>query len=74
MNPQPNLAGTLRLGYIAAGAVLILWGLFYSDPGSGRIVECILGAAVLIEGLIAYCPVRALLGVGAKKNGPGPQR
>ena len=74
MNPQPNLAGTLRLGYVIAGAVLILWGLFYSDPGSGRIFECIVGAVVLIEGLIAYCPVCALLGVGAKKNGTSPQR
>ena len=74
MNPQPNLAGTLRLGYIAAGAVLILWGLFYSDPGSGRIFECIVGAVVLIEGLIAYCPVCALLGVGAKKTGADLQR
>jgi hypothetical protein len=69
MNPQPNLAGNLRLGYIVAGAVLILWALSYADPGSGKIFGCIAGAAVLIEGLIAYCPVRALLGAGAKKDG-----
>lgn len=73
MNPQPNLAGLWRLGYISGGAALILWGFFYADPGSGRLAECILGAILLIEGLIGYCPACALLGIGGKKPGENPQ-
>lgn len=74
MNPAPNLAGRLRLGYIAGGAAIIHWGFFYADPGSGRLLECLVGAALLIEGLIGYCPACALLGLGSKKPGENPQR
>ena len=74
MSPQPNLSGSLRLGYVIAGVVLIAWGLFYADPGSGRIFGCIVGAVVLIEGLIAYCPACAKLGLGRNKQGEQSQR
>ena len=74
MNPQPNLAGPLRLGYIAAGVLLIAWGLFYADPGSGRLIGCIAGSVVLIEGLIGYCAACAMLGLGRNKQGEQSQR
>lgn len=74
MNPQPNLRGLLRLGYIVAGALLVAWGLFYADPGSGRLVGCIVGAVALIEGLIGYCALCAMLGLGGKKQGEQSQR
>ena len=74
MNPQPNLAGNLRLGYILAGGALVAWGLFYADPGAGRLLECIVGTVALVEGLIGYCAACAMLGLGGKKQGENPQR
>jgi hypothetical protein len=68
-NPQPNLAGSLRLGYIFVGAALIAWGVFYADPGTTRLIGCIIGAVAFIEGLIGYCAAYAILGLGGKKQG-----
>ena len=72
MNPPPNLAGPLRLGYIIAGSVLVIWGIFYAAPGLTRDVLVIIGAAVLVEGLIGFCVVRAMLGLGGKKESLQP--
>lgn len=74
MSPQPNLAGLLRFGYIAAGTALIVWAIFYADPGAGRLLGCIVGTVALIEGLIGYCAACAMLGLGSKKQGENPQR
>ena len=69
MNPEPNLAGLWRFGYVAAGIALIAWALFYADPGTGRLIACFVGTVALIEGLIGYCPIVAKLGVGGSKPG-----
>jgi hypothetical protein len=68
MNPPPNLAGLSRLGYIVAGSGLIVWGIFYADPGLLRDAVILIGAAVLVEGLIGFCIGRAMLGLGGAKE------
>jgi hypothetical protein len=74
MNAQPNLSGLPRAGYVVAGVLLVGWGLFYADPGSGRLIASIVGVIVLIEGLIGYCAARAMLGLGGKKPGEQAHR
>ena len=40
----------------------------YAEPGFARYVWTVVGAGVLIAGLIGYCPVRGMLGLGAAKK------
>jgi hypothetical protein len=68
MAAQTNLGGASRFGYVVAGLLMMAWGFFYADPGFWRFAWPILGAIVLIAGLIGFCPLRAMLGFGGKKS------
>lgn len=68
MTAQTNLSGVSRFAYVVAGLVMLAWGFFYADPGFWRFAWPILGAIVLIAGLIGFCPLRAMLGIGGKKT------
>jgi hypothetical protein len=65
---QPNLNGVLRFVYVVAGLAMMAWGFFYSDQGFGHYAWPILGASVLLAGIIGYCPLMAMLGLGVKKR------
>lgn len=65
---QPNLSGIPRFGYVVAGVAMMGWGFFYANPGLGHYAWPIVGASVLIVGIIGFCPLVALLGLGGKKN------
>ncbi len=69
MKPEPNLAGRTRLSYVLAGMAVVVWAIFYADPGMGRLLACIVGTVAFIEGLIGYCPIMAKLGLGGRKPG-----
>ena len=68
MAAQQNLNGGLRFGYAVAGLVMMAWGFFYASPGFWHYAWPIIGACVLIAGIIGYCPLMAILGLGAKKK------
>jgi DUF2892 family protein len=68
MTAHTNLTGVPRFGYVVAGLVMMAGGFFYADPGFWRYFWPIVGAGVLIAGLIGYCPLRAMLGSGAQKS------
>jgi hypothetical protein len=65
MAVEPNLAGGLRLLYVAVGIGLMAWGFFGAESDWLRIGIPILGAIVLFEGVIGFCLVRWLLGLGS---------
>jgi hypothetical protein len=65
---QPNLNGMPRFVYVAAGLVMMAGGFFFSDPGFWHFAWPILGASVLIAGIIGFCPLMAVLGLGGKKS------
>jgi hypothetical protein len=65
---QPNLNGMPRFVYVVAGLAMLAWGFFFADPGFWRYAWPIVGASVLIAGIIGFCPIMATLGLGAKKN------
>ena len=64
---QPNLHGIPRFGYVVAGVLMLGWGFFFADPGFGHYFWPILGAVVLIEGLIGFCVLRQMFGASGKK-------
>jgi hypothetical protein len=68
MASQPNLNGGARFGYVVAGLAMMGWGFFYADPGFAHYAWPIVGAAVLIAGIIGFCPLVAMLGLGGKKS------
>ena len=49
-----NLSGALRMFYIAAGAGLLLAGLFWLEGDWPRTIVPIAGAVILLEGVIAF--------------------
>lgn len=63
-----NLSGGLRFFYIVLGAALMAWGFYGTSGGWVRYVLCILGALILLFGLIAFCPIRKMLGVGGENQ------
>ena len=63
-----NLSGGLRFSYVAVGLALIAWGLYGTDGGWMRMVLSILGALLLLFGLIAFCPVRKMMGLGGENQ------
>lgn len=65
MAAEPNIAGMARLLYIVAGAGLASWGLWGADPGWTQWTWLVLGACVLVLGLIGFSPLHALM---AKKE------
>ncbi|MCL4523531.1 MAG: DUF2892 domain-containing protein [Acidobacteria bacterium] len=65
---QPNLNGIPRFGYVVAGLVMMGWGFLFADPGFWHYAWPIVGAVVLIAGIIGFCPLLAMLGVSGKKN------
>lgn len=65
---QPNLSGIQRFGYVGAGVAMMAWGFFFAAPGFWRYAWPIAGALVLILGIIGFCPLVAMLGLGGKKN------
>jgi len=64
---QPNLGRIARIVYLAAGLLLMAWGLFYTESSLAHYGLPIAGAIVFIEGAIGYCQVVAVLGLGSKK-------
>jgi hypothetical protein len=68
MAVQPNLNGMPRFGYVVAGLAMMAWGFFYADQGFPHYAWPIVGASVLIAGIIGFCPVVAALGLGGKKS------
>jgi hypothetical protein len=65
---QPNLNGMPRFAYVVAGLAMLAWGFFFADPGFWHYAWPIIGASVLIAGIIGFCPIMAMLGLGGKKN------
>ena len=63
-----NLSGGLRLLYIVVGLGLMAWGFYGADNGWMRSVLPILGAVVLLEGVVAFCPIRKMLGMGIENQ------
>ncbi|MBI3404306.1 MAG: DUF2892 domain-containing protein [Acidobacteria bacterium] len=59
---QPNLGPMLRLVYVAVGVGIGGWGIVSANS----IPLMVLGGAVIVCGLIAWCPVCAMLGLGKK--------
>ena len=68
MAAQPNLKGVPRFGYAVVGLAMMAWGFFFADPSFGRYAWPIVGAGVLIAGIIGFCPLMAMLGLGVKKK------
>ncbi len=66
MAALPNLSGFPRFAYVFLGLAALVWGFFGASSPTGRLVWPILGAVVLVEGLIGFCPVVALFGRGSK--------
>ncbi len=54
MGAQPNLGGGARVLYALVGIILIGWGLFGTETAWVRGLAPILGAIVLVEGLIGF--------------------
>ena len=65
---QPNLNGTPRFAYVVVGLAMMGWGFFFADPGFWHYAWPVVGASVLIAGIIGFCPILAMLGLGGKKN------
>jgi hypothetical protein len=65
---QPNLNGMPRFVYAIAGLAMLAWGFFFADPGFWHFAWPIVGASLLIAGIIGFCPIMAMLGLGAKKK------
>ncbi len=65
---QPNLNGAPRFAYVVVGLVMMAWGFFFANPGFWHYAWPVIGASVLIAGIIGFCPILALLGLGGKKN------
>ena len=63
---QPNLHGMLRFGYVVAGLAMMGWGFFGASSGFGHYFWPILGAFVLVEGLIGFCVLRQMFGLKGK--------
>ncbi len=68
MPAQPNLTGLIRLLYIVVGLLLIAWGFFWTQRGWWHYLAPVLGGIVLIEGLIGYCVLRAIFGLGPRRT------
>ena len=51
---QQNLGRVARAGYVLMGAGLLLWGFFGTGEHWAKVVLPILGALVLVEGLIGF--------------------
>lgn len=66
MAAQTNLPNVARIVYAAFGVGLIAWGFLGLDPGWGMYALTILGAIILVEGIIGYCMACAALGLGKK--------
>lgn len=63
-----NLSGGLRFFYIVVGAALMAWGFYGTNGGWTRYTLSIFGALILLFGLIAFCPIRKMLGVGGENQ------
>ena len=68
MAARTNLKGMPRFGYVAAGLAMMVWGFFYAQPGVWRYTWPIVGGALLIAGVIGYCPIMGMLGFGGKRS------
>jgi len=63
-----NLSGGLRLFYVVVGAALMAWGFYGTSGGWLRTVLAIVGAIILLSGLIAFCPIRKMLGLDGENQ------
>jgi hypothetical protein len=68
MAVHTNLKGIPRFGYVVAGLIMMAWGFFFADPGFWHYAWPIIGAGVCIAGLVGFCPLVAILGLGTKKS------
>ena len=57
-----NLGPMLRLVYVAVGVGLVAWGI----ASLNSITVIALGGALIVFGLISWCPICAMLGIGKK--------
>lgn len=64
---QPNLHGLGRGVYALVGAALILFGFFGVEWDWARYALPVLGGLLLIEGLIGFSILAALMGIGKKE-------
>ncbi len=62
---QPNLGAATRLLYVVGGIGLVGWCIASVD---GSIGLMIVGGAAIVAGLIAWCPIHALLGLGSQRK------
>lgn len=68
MPAQPNLSGLFRLVYIAVGLLFMAWGFFWTEKGWWHYLAPVLGGIVLVEGLIGYCALCAVFGIGTRRS------
>jgi len=59
----PNLNGKLRIIYFVAGIALAAYGLYGPDTNWVRITWMAVGGALVVFGLIGFCPILWLFGV-----------
>lgn len=68
MPAEPNLSAAARVLYVALGLSLMAWGFWGTDTAWVRLLLPLIGAVLLVEGLIGFCVACAALGLGRKKG------
>lgn len=65
-----NMGNTERAVRIGLGTVMILATLLTLAQMAGWVAVLLIGTGVtlIVEGLLAWCPVRAFLGLGASED------
>lgn len=70
MKIECNVGGTERIVRLVLGVVLIALGFFGVLSGTLLIIGYVIGAIMLITGIIAYCPLNTLMGRNSCKVTP----
>ena len=58
MTVRANLGGTGRTAYVLIGVSLAAWGLWGAEATVWRILVLAAGGALIVFGLIGFCPAR----------------